>query len=339
MGLFWENNTMLKKILIRLKQDQRFWRLAAWTAKYLPLSFFNRPPKRIIVELTNSCNLRCPVCPTRTMKRPRGFMPFELFRAMIDEFKNFKEKPRLFFNFAGEPLLHPEAPEFIKYAKEHGHWTFVSTNATRLTPDLSRRLIAAGLDEINLCLDGFSAKSQESYRIGSNFEEVKRNIEEFLRLRQESGAITLRAYIQTLVTALSESELGALEAFARSAGADGIVFKSISLGDTEEAHHYDKLLPDERTWRRRQSDIEHTLCSFPLDTAVVYWDGQLGLCCLDFDDQVHLEALQTAGGLIPAFKARRSSLMRRLGFRRRAGICAHCDFGNSDFVGRTVKFD
>src|SRR5215213_11877895 len=70
--------------------------VARWGANYIPLAVFKQIPRQIIIDVTNSCNLRCPVCPvTFAMTRPRGLMSMEVFRQIIDDFKTQKKKPAI----------------------------------------------------------------------------------------------------------------------------------------------------------------------------------------------------------------------------------------------------
>jgi MoaA/NifB/PqqE/SkfB family radical SAM enzyme len=175
-----------KKIIFLIKKTSFFWKVAKIAVNFVPPFLFKKVPKEVIIEPTNACNLRCPVCPTHlAMKRARGFIDFELFKSIIDEFKEYKEKPKISMNFSGEPLLHPRIDELVSYASKNQHKTFISTNACNLTRDLSERLISAGLSHVHLCIDGMTKKSHEAYRIGSNFEGVKRNIEDFMLTKKK----------------------------------------------------------------------------------------------------------------------------------------------------------
>src|SRR4051794_40459525 len=159
-----------------------------FAARHTPLHFFKKLPTIIIIDVTNSCNLRCPVCPvTFAMHRPRGLMTMEIFRQIIDDFVPEAKKPAIYFNFSGEPTMNKALPDMIEYADSRGHDTFVSTNATKLSPELIERLVKSGLSRINLCIDGFSDIAQESYRVGSKFTQVKANIENFLAIKQRLG--------------------------------------------------------------------------------------------------------------------------------------------------------
>src|SRR3954462_1497249 len=194
---------------------------ARWGASHIPLAFFKQIPRQLIIDVTNSCNLRCPVCPvTFAMTRPRGLMSFELFRLIIDDFIAEKAKPEVFFNFSGEPTLNRHLPEMIAYATNHGHSTFVSTNATRLGYDLAERVIKSGLSRIALCLDGFSKTAQESYRVNSDFEAVKANIEMFLAVRSRLGVKSPITVLQTLLTSYSEMQIGDITKWAMECGFD-----------------------------------------------------------------------------------------------------------------------
>ena len=86
---------MKNLIFKNLKKSQLFWDGVEKLSSFYPISSFQEIPEEIIIEPTNSCNLRCPVCPTHfAMKRNRGFMEYDLFKSIIDEFKDKKKKSR-----------------------------------------------------------------------------------------------------------------------------------------------------------------------------------------------------------------------------------------------------
>ena len=56
------------------------------------------------------------------MNRKLGFMDFNLYKSIIDEFANFKKKPEIAMNFSGEPTLHKDIYKFaaqIKIVNDH----------------------------------------------------------------------------------------------------------------------------------------------------------------------------------------------------------------------------
>lgn len=305
-------------------------------ARLLPLSFFRRPPKIIIIDATNSCNLRCPVCPvTFAMQRKRGMMKPDVFRRIIDDFQDQREKPAIYFSFSGEPTLHRDLPDFIAYAHDNGHDTYLSTNATRLTPELSMRLIRSGLARVNLCMDGFSKEAQEAYRVNSDFAQVKAAIEEFLRLKTQLGARTPVTVLQTLLTSYSEPQMAEMEEWAREAGFDRVRFKTFSIGSytsAEQKRAFAHFLPRQKKLRRHPRHTSHALCTVPLFQSVVFWNGDLGLCCIDYDQVIQLPNVGR-DGFLAAYRSDTAARARKRGFLKQFGICRSCSFSNAENMG------
>jgi MoaA/NifB/PqqE/SkfB family radical SAM enzyme len=59
------------------------------------------------------------------------------------------------------------------------------TNATLLTEEMSIRILKTSLDFISFSFDGCTPEVYEKVRVGANFDQVKSQIETFLRLRYE----------------------------------------------------------------------------------------------------------------------------------------------------------
>src|SRR5262249_11850487 len=85
----------------------------------------------------------------------------------------------------GEPMLHPQLFDMIRHCKTHGVATGISTNATTLNETRGRELIASGLDYLIFAFDGTTPEVYEKYRKGANFNKVRQNILNFLRLKKE----------------------------------------------------------------------------------------------------------------------------------------------------------
>ena len=60
-----------------------------------------------------------------------------------------------------------------------------ATNCTELSEKRSESLILSGLDTLICSIDGITKETQESIRVGSNYEEIIRNVINFLQLRNE----------------------------------------------------------------------------------------------------------------------------------------------------------
>src|SRR4249920_3317808 len=102
-------------------------------------------PSVLMIENTNHCNAECVMCPRDTLSRKRGFMDFGLFEKIIREVTAMKRKPVTHLHGFGEPLLDKLLAERIRLAKTLGiKRTYIVTNASRLFPETSRKIISAG---------------------------------------------------------------------------------------------------------------------------------------------------------------------------------------------------
>ena len=104
-------------------------------------------PLHIDIEVTSCCNLKCPFCATtfRIKEIDRGLISFEAVKKIIDEgVANGMYGVK--FNIRGEPLLHPQIYDFIKYAKNKGLIdVYFNTNGMLLNEHACQKLIEAGL--------------------------------------------------------------------------------------------------------------------------------------------------------------------------------------------------
>lgn len=139
--------------------------MRAKLSEEIPLSV----PKIVQIFPVYACNLRCEYCIFSMPESQRGYisdekvMTLDTYRKCIDDICEF-DSPLKMLRFAamGEPLLHPQITEMVRYAKERKVAASVEivTNATLLNERLSEQLVDAGLDRIRISLEGLR---QEHY--------------------------------------------------------------------------------------------------------------------------------------------------------------------------------
>ncbi len=205
------------------------------------------------LELTNHCNLYCTICPVNTtMKRPKNFMEPALFRKVIDENPSFDFV--LTFQW-GEPLLHPQVFELVRYAADRGIRPMLTSNGTRLDPERRARLLECGLERITFSVDG-DRESHERIR-GYSYDRLRADV---LALREERDRAGSPLSIDVSMV-VDEATEGALDRYL--AEWKGVV---------DRVQAIPKFVPQARTapcrelWR---------------GTAVVLWDGRVSVCCAD----------------------------------------------------------
>jgi len=97
-----------------MSRDPELERVAG-TLKQIPF------PSRLAVELCADCNLNCTMCHHDQMQRPKGVMPFELWKKCAQEVADIAPQTDVWFSFCGEPLLEPDLlVKMITYGKKVG---------------------------------------------------------------------------------------------------------------------------------------------------------------------------------------------------------------------------
>ena len=157
-------------------------------------------PFIINIDPSDTCNFQCIFCPTgdrklmkSTLGRGHGVMDFNLYKRIIDDICEF-EKPikvlRLYKD--GEPLLNSRLAEMIKYAKEKrcSERIDTTTNASLLNAAKNLEIIEAGLDRINISIEGINTEQYlnfSKYKI--EFEQLVNNIRHFYENRKQCEMI------------------------------------------------------------------------------------------------------------------------------------------------------
>ena len=183
-------------------------------------------PLHMGIESTNKCNLGCPMCNRDKDPLPRGHMPLERFKSIIDQNKDTLE---FIWPFGeGEPLLNKDIYSMISYARRAGVRVELSTNGTFLDEESGRRLIESGVDNLILAFDGATPESYEKYRKGASFKKVKSNIEAFLSLKRRTKA-RLRVILQMVILRDNQHEIGLFRKLWKRPGVDALRFKQDNL--------------------------------------------------------------------------------------------------------------
>lgn len=143
-------------------------------------------PKKVAVEITAECNLRCSMCHHPEMKRPKGRIPFPLWQKCADEIAAISPNSECWFSFIGEPLVEPDLLfRVLKYGKSVGlRKLYINSNGMLLTPELADPLLDSGADLIVFGLDGFSSEAYAQIRVGGDRDVVYANVEHLLKRRQ-----------------------------------------------------------------------------------------------------------------------------------------------------------
>ena len=111
-----------------------------------------------VVEVTNHCNLNCPICFATANGCGYDYHPdMETIRGMFKTVVDYVKSPRCIQLSGGEPTVRDDLPEIVRMAKEMGiEHVEVNTNAVRIAKDIEylRALKEAGVDDFYMQFDG-----------------------------------------------------------------------------------------------------------------------------------------------------------------------------------------
>lgn len=150
-------------------------------------------PKKVTLELTNRCNLKCIMCPHPTMKNLKvKDMDFEAFKKIVDDACKFGDKKTDFTPVGlGEPLMYAKLAEAIEYIKIRctGGSIHINTNGTLLNEENAKMLCKSlgGKDSLLISLNGSSRNVYEELMGRDKFDLVVNNIKDFLIIREKIG--------------------------------------------------------------------------------------------------------------------------------------------------------
>jgi radical SAM protein with 4Fe4S-binding SPASM domain len=132
-------------------------------------------PFVVFVDPASSCNFKCTFCPTghrdliAETGRYQGAMKYEIFQKVIDDLGAFDKPIKVLRMYKdGEPLLNKRFADMVVYAKKSGCVDYIdtTTNGTFLTPERMGPILEAGIDKINISVDGMT---EETYRRFTGF--------------------------------------------------------------------------------------------------------------------------------------------------------------------------
>ena len=129
----------------------------------------------VVLEVTNGCNLHCPICFARSNEGYRYHPTLDEIRGMWQTIIDKVEEPRCVQISGGEPTIRDDLPEIVKMGKEMGvKFIEVNTNGVRLAKDIDflRSLKEAGVDSLYFSFDGLQPEIYEK-TCGEDLLDVK----------------------------------------------------------------------------------------------------------------------------------------------------------------------
>jgi len=172
---------------------------------------FGRPITDLRISVTDRCNFRCVYCRSAD---PENHMPGHELLAW-DELERLAriliaEGIRKVRVTGGEPLVREGVEDFIAALKNMGANDLAITTNGHLLPDRLDKLLAAGLNRINISLDSLDQKKFEEITRTKSFSKVMAGIDAAQSTRLKPIKVNA-----VLVRGINDNEVESFAEFAR----------------------------------------------------------------------------------------------------------------------------
>ncbi|MBI9089866.1 MAG: radical SAM protein [Desulfobacterium sp.] len=233
-------------------------------------------PMEIILEVTNRCNEACVMCHFhgKGAKKIRslGDMDPRLWQKVLKEIDGCGQEIHLITHGAGEPLIYPHLLDLVEQASKIDNVKVgFMTNVMALKPDVSKKLLEAGIDFMAFSVDGVEKEPHARYRRGSDLDLIESNLAELIRLKNETGrANPALSFNMVGLPEIIHQEKDYVERWFPHASSI-MISKYRPVGSRRLFGELPKPAP----------------CPLIARQMVVTWDGRVAICCED----IHCEAV------------------------------------------------
>lgn len=263
-------------------------------------------PFYLTLESGNSCNLRCPLCPTtfRENSLPKGMLSVQNAVSIIDQFPALLV---LSLSLWGEPFLNKQIFSVIRYARQKKIRVSIQSNFSlpQFDKDMAQALLDSDLTDLSLSIDGASQETYDVYRRKGDFALVMRNLELLARMKNEQGRKHPVITWKMVVNKFNEHEIEIAKSIADRLGLDFVVV-GIYVPDHMKAD-WQPSRSLKLTGMRTHTD-RMSRCYQLWQVMTVNFNGDVFPCCSEWSPQ---DAL---GNVL---RGRVSSIWNSAGYRER----------------------
>jgi radical SAM protein with 4Fe4S-binding SPASM domain len=291
-------------------------------------------PLHMQVELTNYCNLKCPVCPAGTgeiNRRPMA-MDVGMFEGLVSEVGPYLLTMALWG--WGEPLLHPRLADILRVARQYEAITMLSTNGQNLNDEqVIEALTRYPPTYLIVAIDGICDETNSKYRVGSKLNPALSGVHRIAGIKREKDLDLPVLHMRYIVMKHNEHEVTRLEDFAKGNGFNILTLRSLIIYDALEEAQRERV-PDAREFRAYEYKNDERvwrddfICYWPFWFPTVLADGTVVGCDQDYNAQQSLGKLSEDVSFADVWFSERARRIRRVFRDEPEGLsfCRSCPY-------------
>lgn len=243
--------------------------------------------KKIYLEITNVCNLKCDFCPET--KRKAEFMTIKTFEEILDQIKPFTDY--LYLHVKGEPLLHPHLDCMLDISYDRGFKVNITTNGVLINQAAELLIQNPAVRQINFSLHSFDGNQSTISK-----DEYIDNILRFSARALLESRIIIALRLWNLDEALSTEDqrirnLAIIHKLEETFELRDKIqsnlseAKSLKIGERIFLHQdHEFKWPD----LKEREDVHKGSCWGLRNQVAILVDGTVVPCCLDGDGIINL---------------------------------------------------
>ncbi len=248
-------------------------------------------PFLLYVDPSSACNFRCQFCPTghkdllKASNYKRSVMNFALFEKLIDDLAAFPNPLKVMrMNKIGEPLLNKKLASMIALAKRSGRVQYIdlATNASMFSPTLLSRLVEAGLDRLNISLEGINSEQyKQNAKVDIDFDQLVANIR-WLFSNRGDCEVTIKIpanYVDERQRAQFFETFGDY--------CDRIFIEELApIWPEFDVEKRAGIVVHDMRGQYQQKPDEKAVCTYIFYAMAINSDGTVSACCPDWDQKL-----------------------------------------------------
>lgn len=289
-------------------------------------------PINMQVELTNFCNLKCPVCPIGTgdlRRNPKAMEP-ELLERLLDEWGQYLLTIALFA--WGEPLLHPQLKQMLSIASRYTIPTRLSTNGQNLNDErVIDALITHPPTYLIVALDGLTDVTNARFRVGATLSPALAGVRRLQELKKKNNQSLPILHMRYIVMKSNQHELPRVKAFAKAHHFDILTIRLLNPRDINDGGSFDQLIPDIKKYDSVKEDTGNEfgfICDYPFLFPTMLADGTLVACDHDYNGQCPIMVATPDTSFDELWFSKKTSAARKMirDHPCRQSFCSKCPY-------------
>jgi MoaA/NifB/PqqE/SkfB family radical SAM enzyme len=293
-------------------------------------------PLVLNVDPSSICNFRCNFCFHSAGKaiKNQGLMPWYLYQKIINDLHEFNKPIKVLRLYAfGEPLLNSQFADMIKYAKDENICETIDTtsNGSLLNPTLNLKIVQAGLDRINISVEGVNEKQYMDF---SNYKiDFKKYVENITHLYENKQQCTVFIKINGDVIN-EEDQQKFLEIFTPIC--DGIAIEHVMNCWYDFTMNGIDVNKDIGVYGQPLTHAK--VCPYIMYSCCVNYNGEVSACFLDWNQRLIMGSV-IKQSVKHVWNNQAFKKMRRIMLEKKRDILPICNVCNQLIAGQPENLD